>query len=103
MISVYKSVHLWRHVPSIYELQQAADPEIDVRCTTFEDNASLDAYFKLTGIRFFTNGKDPALSYGLNNNNSFFLRTEYKYYVTADNELHHYPIELPDPADYILI
>lgn len=103
MISVYKSVKLWRHVPSLYELQEAIDPECDVLCTRFADDTSLDAYFRLTGIRIFTNGKSPALSYGLNNNNRFYLRSEYKYYKTSDGAIHFYPLTLPDEREYILI
>lgn len=101
MITIYKSVKLWRHVPTLYELQEVIDPATDTVCTTFADDASLDAYFKLTGIRLFTNGVDPRLATG--NTSKFYLRSEYKYYKTGDGELHFYPLTVPGKSEFILI
>lgn len=101
MIKIYKSTRIWRHIPSLYELQESIDPDTDPICTMFDDAASLDPYFKYTGLRLFTNGADPALATG--NMSKFYLRSEYKYYQTEDGELHHYPLTVPDRKDYILI
>lgn len=103
MIKVFKSTKLWRHIPSIFELREACDPDIDVICSRFDDNYDLDMYFKLSGIRIFTNGKVPPLSYGLNGNKSCYIRSEYKYYMDSDKTIHHYPLKVPDQSDFILI
>ena len=92
---VKKSIRLWDHVPSLEELRDNADPEIDNTIEEFQDGTDLDIYLRYTGLRIYTNGRD----FKKDEPN---IKTEMKYTVT-NNQAYYPDYDLPDKDHFILI
>ena len=92
---VKKSIQLWDHIPSLEELRERADPEIDATIEEFRFTTNLDIYLKYTGLRLYTNGRDFK-------ENEPNIKSEMKYTV-SENMASFPDYVIPNKERFILI
>ena len=96
---VKKSIILWDHIPTLEELKGRIDPDRDATIEEFRDDIDLEIYFKYTGLRLYTNGRD------LKENESN-IRSEMKYSITfydTDQIIDIPDYIIPSKEHYILV
>ena len=79
----------WDHIPTLAELQDNLNPELDAELTGYEKLIDLDAALRLVGLRIFTDG-DKIFS------------SETKYYISDTGELVFPDYKQPTETDCIL-
>ena len=79
----------WDHIPTLAELQDNLNPELDAELSGYEELIDLDAALRLVGLRIFTDG-DKIYS------------SETKYYISDAGELVFPEYKQPTESDCIL-